>query len=117
MEVKVGSFADGRPRLSVFHWSSCKIAHLREDFVEASRPNLGRRPDPTTIETRLKPDASNHDPVNNQDNFGAKTNGAKIQTRPAVSASPSEESSEPARSRPMRTTRNKNPIYVDAMTN
>ena len=44
VQVRVGSFVDGRPRLSTFHWSSCKIAHVRPDTVEASRPNIGRKP-------------------------------------------------------------------------
>ena len=37
VEVRVGSFINGEPRLSVFHWSSCKIAHLRHDAEEGSR--------------------------------------------------------------------------------
>ena len=44
VQVRVGSFVDGRPRLSTFHWSSCKVAHVRPDTVEASRPNIGRKP-------------------------------------------------------------------------
>ena len=27
VQVRVGSFVDGTPRLQVFNWSSCKIAH------------------------------------------------------------------------------------------
>ena len=44
LEVRIGSFANGSPRTSVYHWSSCKPAHLRDDFVEGSRPMLGRKP-------------------------------------------------------------------------
>ena len=56
VEVRVGSYANGQPRTSIFHWSSCKPAHLREDFQEGSRPNLGRprtRPDPPVVKTQL----------------------------------------------------------------
>ena len=30
VEVRIGSFVDGKPRLQVYSWASCKIAHLRE---------------------------------------------------------------------------------------
>ena len=42
IKVRVGSFADGSPRILEYNWNSCKIAHLREDAVEAERPKLGR---------------------------------------------------------------------------
>ena len=51
VEIRIGSFANGRPRLATYHWKSCKIAHLREGFVVGSRPNLGRRPNPPTEPT------------------------------------------------------------------
>ena len=44
VELKVGLFKDGTPRLLKLHWSSCKIAHLRDGAQAASRPMLGRRP-------------------------------------------------------------------------
>ena len=59
VEVKVGVFADGRPRLSTYHWWMCKIAHLRDDFIEASRPNLGRRPDPPVVQPQMTPRQTN----------------------------------------------------------
>ena len=42
--VRVGSFVNGSPRLQTYNWNLCKIAHLREDAVEAERPQLGRKP-------------------------------------------------------------------------
>ena len=53
VEVRVGSYANGDPRLVTFHWSSCKPAHMREDAEEGSRPNIGRRPNPTTPNASL----------------------------------------------------------------
>ena len=55
VEVRVGSHADGSPRLLKFHWSSCKIAHMSENDPEGSRANIGRkpRPDPPTPESLL----------------------------------------------------------------
>ena len=48
VQVRLGSFVNGEPRLATFHWSSCKPAHFREAPVEAERPKLGRKPDPDT---------------------------------------------------------------------
>ena len=42
VEVRVGSFADSSARLQKYHWSHCKIAHLREDASAAERPGPGR---------------------------------------------------------------------------
>ena len=36
VELKIGMFKDGRPRLLTFHWSSCKLAHLRDGAGAAS---------------------------------------------------------------------------------
>ena len=44
VQVRVGSYASGEPRLLTYHWSSCKIAHMRQNAVTGSRPKLGRRP-------------------------------------------------------------------------
>ena len=42
VEVKVGLFKDGSLRTNTYHWSSCKVAHMRSGAPEASRPALGR---------------------------------------------------------------------------
>ena len=52
--VRVGSFADGNPRLLTFNWSQCKPAHLRQNAKECERPSLGRRPNPPTDSCKLK---------------------------------------------------------------
>ena len=53
VQVRVGSYADGTPRLVTFNWQSCKPAHMRTNAQEGSRPNIGRRPDPPTDQTTL----------------------------------------------------------------
>ena len=53
IQVRLGSYANGEPRLATYHWHSCKPAYVRPDFVEGSRPKLGRRPNPTTTESQL----------------------------------------------------------------
>ena len=90
----------------IFHWSLCKIAHLRDDFVEASRPNLGRRPDPTTVTTQMTPNEQSKmadEAVMPVDKEVNKHQRAKIQTPSTVI------------NRPIRSTRNQNPSYVDAL--
>ena len=59
IEVRIGSFKDGRPRLLKFHWSSCKIAHLREGSAVASRPALGRKPRSSLLDASSSTDAEN----------------------------------------------------------
>ena len=43
VQVRVGSYATGEPRLLTYHWSWCKPAHMREGADVGSRPKLGRR--------------------------------------------------------------------------
>ena len=43
LEVRIGSYANGAPRTLVVHWSSCKVAHVRQNFQEGSRPNIEKR--------------------------------------------------------------------------
>ena len=60
VQVRVGSFVNGLPRLLTFNWSSCKIAHMRSEAQEGARPNLGRRPlvpEPTQDKLTPKPES------------------------------------------------------------
>ena len=69
---------------------------MRPETVEGSRPNLGRRPSPKPPEPELV-----DQPTTNSDATDTEVNKpvpAKIQT-----------------SRPIRSTRNANPKYVDAV--
>ena len=73
VEVRLGSFANGDVRKATYHWSSCKPAHNRQNFVIGERPKLGRkpRPDPpvdnsllTVMADKTTPkDAGNKQPV------------------------------------------------------
>ena len=113
VEVRVGSYADGSPRLQVFNWSLCKIAHMRPDAEEASRPKLGRRPDPQAPQNKLSKPSTNLADANMADSDATgfekeESGGAKIQNgQPATSHA--------STSRPTRSTRNPNPQYVDAV--
>ena len=106
--VDIGRFKDNTPRLQTYHWSSAKVAHMREGATTGQRPQLGRRPKPSpSTSSDATPESapanvSNHtDEVNNVDPslFGPPEEipePAEIQTRST---------------RPVRSTRNQNPIY------
>ena len=111
VQVRIGSYINGEPRLAVYNWNSCKIAHLRDGFVEGSRPMLGRkpnpRPDPPVSTSLLSSEESESKmadeavmPVDEEVN---KHQRAKIQIPSTVI------------NRPIRSTRNQNPSYVDAL--
>ena len=67
IQVRVGSFADGRPRYEKHHWSNCKVAVTTSE-VTATKPNKGRKPskkmtrttptDPVTTSTTTPEDAT-----------------------------------------------------------
>ena len=59
------------------HWSSCKVAHVRQNFQEGSRPNIGRkkrdRPDPPVSDSLLTSDPKQNDaPSRNSSNRSSK---------------------------------------------
>ena len=133
VEVRVGSFADGSPRLQTYNWNTCKVAHLRPDSKEASRPKLGRpslltpqTPEPTVPDLKMADTPSVSSNKNKQNE-----KPAKIQTR-----GPTQSIKEPiitremfdkwtpdllgipsTTPRPVRSTRNPNPQYIDAVNN
>ena len=118
VEVRIGSYVTGEPRLATYHWSSCKVAHMRESASEGSRPKLGRpsktsassaesaeldpKPPPSsTADDELIHASGQNKPVVVSPSASSKqsTSTAKIQTS----------------SRPVRSSRNPNPHYIDAM--
>ena len=49
VNVRIGSFVSGQPRLQTYNWNTCKVARMREGAPVGSRPNLGRkRKNPST---------------------------------------------------------------------
>ena len=137
IEVRIGSFANGNPRLQIYNWNLCKVAHLREGAPLGQRPQLGRpskasAPPSTPNATVSAGDPNSTDPphVNNADvtvpvkpQQTTRENSAKpkqksrgkIQTTETDSLVPSPSHSEYMRqmSRPVRATRNPSPNYVD----
>ena len=138
VQVRVGSFASGLPRLLTFHWSLCKVAHLREGAPESSRPNIGRKkknPDATALSG--SPDATGSvgekmEGTPSHDKNKQTESPAKIQTPGRADFEDSSRSplgpivtremfnkwtpeNFPELRRSARSTRNPNPAYIEAV--
>ena len=108
VEVKLGVFKSGELRKQIFHWNLCKVAYLRPEAEDASRPALGRPKLVPTSGTSGSRAASNHTDAQSfayagcpptsappEPVFQNKSLGGKIQI-----------------DRPVRHTRNPNPNYA-----
>ena len=127
MEVRVGSFVNGQPRLQIYNWSSCKIANLRSDTKEAERPNLGRRRGQgltneeeisSPVEVTEKPEAES---IEDQNTLSHQPHPNYIKKGPIITDKMFDEANWPkilqipTKDRPTRSTRNPRPAYVDAI--
>ena len=116
VQVRVGSYANGEPRLLIYHWSSCRVAHMREEATEGTRPRLGRKPalkeeaqkvpDPPVSPRSHPPSASSTLSETN------KKEGAKIQTVPSPPTHENENLQSTSSGRTVRSTRNAHPRYL-----
>ena len=101
--LKVGTYSSGKVRTQVRHWSHCKPAYMREGSVEAEGAKLGR-PKKSSVQIDAPPPASEA-----HSQLSITTNDSKQKEK---------EAPEPAKIQtrfPARSTRNKNPTYVDAI--
>ena len=104
IELKIGTFANGSPRLQVYHWNSCKVAHVRDGQEEGARPQLGRKPNPRPNPEPTADKLSASSPETNMaDNFPANV---------VINKTPVEQATAKIQNRPVRSTRNQNPNYV-----
>ena len=110
VQLRLGSYANGVPRLQEYHWSSCKVAHLRDGAPDGQRPNLGR--------PKTKPDPQQKEFSSDSTDSIDETGGVDQIQEPSPQKPDSPESSQtpgcPAR--PVRSTRNPSPRYVDVLT-
>ena len=105
--VKLGLFKDSRVRSQTYHWSSCKPAVMREGALEGQRPQLGRRKLPT------KPSEDSHKTdTNDKDDFVFPENPPPIPVNPTGDAERGFSNTDNTSSRPVRSTRNKQPKYT-----
>ena len=96
--VDLGKKKDGSLRLQTYHWSSAKIAHMRDGAEVAQRPKLGRPPKPIP-----EPSSSESELVNknsSEDKNKSKAVNATVTTGQCQqSLSPSQPISAPVRTR------------------
>ena len=130
VQLRIGSYANGTPRLQTYSWQSCKIAHLRPDQPEASRPALGRKPkssskgapsSTTTTSKTSRSSSSEASSSSHQDTLsGNRPHPGYLQKGPLITNKMFDDADWPSilnikSSRPARSTRNPNPQYVDAI--
>ena len=105
VQVRVGSYVSGLPRLLTVHWSLCKVAKMRDDATEASRPNIGRKP-----AAKSSKSVQDSDLTTNEENLGSKqTSEETIDIRPVDDGGKIQNEQ---RQRPVRSTRNSSPCYT-----
>ena len=107
VQVKVGAFANGESRLLTFHWSSCKVAHMRDGAEVGSRPRLGRPPKNSSVPSSSSDVQNDTDPDPPSTTEKDAVVPSKI-PRPSLSTNQARENS----NRPIRSTRNQKPNYV-----
>ena len=121
VEIKLGMFRSGAVRKSVYHWTSCKVAYLRQDQSEAHRPLLGRPPKALLVSHATDtddhfhyngvppdPDPSGLDSVPNSNDVSFTDDN---ETSSADDYEVNNDAAETP-SRPIRTTRNPHPVYT-----
>ena len=104
VKVRVGFFANGEERHQIRHWRDLKIAQRRsEDTPEASRPKLGRPKNSPSVTS----EAANL--TEKEDALG------KNKTELPAKIQPAELPAKIQTNRPVRSTRNPAPSYVDSV--
>ena len=115
VKIQVGVNVKGEPRYELRNWKDLKIAHLRSDATEASRPKRGR---PSTIKVKPHSDSDPIDADTSAQSEAANSTDGKSNVNKSLSAEstprPVEINSNVGGNRPKRSTRNPAPIYVDA---
>ena len=98
VKIKVGLTKSGEDRCELRHWRDLKVAHMGEATPEASRPARGRpsAPKPSTDQPQSEAQSNTEPNKNKKD--------AILINKPTQPA------------RPVRSTRNQNPVYVDSLT-
>ena len=121
IEIRIGSYANGSPRLQTYNWNLCKIAHLRDETNFSERPKLGRKPNPTTPQNPAsRPSGPAIDPPEPSETLsGAQPHPGYLEKGPLVTKEMFDNADWPKilkipnPSRPVRATRNANPQYID----
>ena len=128
VQLEVGVYNNGEKRFEIRHLNDLRLAHPESLAAEASRPKLGRpssrsNGQNTTDRQSLQPTRSNNfstapePPVSLPSSKSKQAAGpaATVAMNPNINHETSTSDSRvPASARPVRTTRNPSPYYVDA---
>ena len=108
-KLEVGSYKDGRKRYEYRHLNDLKLAHPKSLAAPAERPTLGRPASSSTKSPTPTETSGPGTPTSEAD----YQNGEQVNKPVATPPTPAENSN--AGGRPIRSTRNQNPLYVDAI--
>ena len=109
IKVKIGTFKSGKENIQLHHWSNAKPANMRDGAQEATMKPRGRP----------RKTSSHSDGQNTTDSSGPASdqNGGQVNKPPpnAVGAKSETKTNSNSNVGGKRSTRNPNPIYVDAI--
>ena len=117
VKIRVGFYVNGEPRHQIRHWRDLKVAHMRSgDTTEASRAKLGRpkKSSPSSSSASSEADSSTGPSLQPGDaeEVNKLTSSSSFQNqKPATSPLPAEIQNQ----KPVRSTRNQNPQYIDSL--
>ena len=131
VKIRVGQYQDGRDRIELRHFNDLKLAHPDSAVSPVSRPKLGRPPtSPSEVSkpteeselvpkppNRLSPTINKQPPLSSTGRVHAGNNSSAShatstqESRVPPSAVPQQQLQP---SRPVRSTRNPHPQYVDS---
>ena len=126
IQVKIGTFKSGADNIQLHHWSNAKPATVREETPEAEMPVRGRpkkvpevtAPAPTTDttdkSTSMLPVPQSADVTSSSGNDKNKTDAERQTNQDGGKVNNSNDGGKISK-RPARSTRNANPVYVDAV--
>ena len=134
VQLEVGVYSNGEKRFEIRHLNDLRLAHPESLVAPASRPKLGRPHTSTHSDVQPSTEPSPQEDANFENRFPEPTAPPPKVRQPAASkqavkvagtvgnnnhetSSPNQRqpASEDLTGRPVRTTRNPNPYYVDAI--
>ena len=117
MKIRVGQYQDGRDRFELRHFNDLKLAHPDSAASPVSRPKLGRPPTSSSEaskQTEVTPTKGKEDGRNRFSGPDGPPPLPPFPSHPPQQTNPRRENSN-ATSRPVRTTRNPAPQYIDSV--
>ena len=119
VKLDVGTFKSGEKRFEIRHLNDIKFAHPKSLAAPAERPSLGRKPRtsvPVGVSNPTEPGPSPTTVLPGQNRFSEPDNTLPVEQAPPNDLSTNNEPAEIQTRFPARSTRNPNPIYVDALS-